>query len=65
MTILAAVLLCAGLFILSAFLREPRRCGGHCAGCSGSCERDGHRTPDQPAPRRIRRGHLTLETHDD
>jgi hypothetical protein len=64
MTILLAVLLCAGLFGLGAFLREPRRCGGHCAGCIGACERDAPREAE-PTVRRIRRGHLTLEIHDD
>ena len=39
MTTLAAVLMGAALFVLAAFLREPRRCGGQCSGCHGACER--------------------------
>ena len=64
MSTIAAVLLCAGLFVLAAFLREPRRCGSHCAGCLGACDRD-----SSPAKRtdgrRIQRGSLTLESTDD
>lgn len=42
MSALAAVLTCAALFALAAFLREPRRCEGHCAGCAGACAREDH-----------------------
>lgn len=63
MSLVAAILLCAGLFALAVFLRQPRRCGGHCAGCVAACEREVPQ-PDRPA-RRISRGHLTLEAYDD
>jgi hypothetical protein len=66
MTTVLAILLCAGLFALAAFLREPRRCEGTCSGCAlGSCDRQTV-VPDDSRPRkRVQRGHLTLEVYDD
>jgi len=65
MMTVVAVLMCAALFALAAFLREPRRCGSHCSGCAlGACEREPKRTTEG-APRRTTRGTLTLEIDDE
>lgn len=64
MTTLLAVLMCAALFALAAFLQEPRRCGSQCAGCAlGTCARDAE--PRNDDARRTSRGSQTLEIDDE